>query len=204
MAVVPNLSLRTFGEAISGEDRILDGALAAFLDFGIKRTSMGEIARRAGLSPATLYRKFPGKNAVVEAVGIREARRLMTAVDNVVDKTADGGEQVVETVVAFARELYDNQLLLRLLETEPEAILPIMTTRGGPVLALGRAYLATSFRSLQRAGKLPEFDTEQVAEICARLSLSFALTRDGVISISEPATARAFAREHVTALIRLP
>jgi AcrR family transcriptional regulator len=32
---------------VAAPDRILDGALAAFLDFGMRRTNMAEIARRA-------------------------------------------------------------------------------------------------------------------------------------------------------------
>ena len=40
------------------------------MEFGIRRTSMGEIARRSGLSPATLYRRFAGKDELVWAVGL--------------------------------------------------------------------------------------------------------------------------------------
>jgi AcrR family transcriptional regulator len=202
MVVDAGLLLRVFGEPAAGDDRILDGALAAFLDFGVKRASMGEVARRAKISPATLYRKFPSKNAVVEAVGLREARRLVAAVDETVDKAADGEEQVVQCFTAFARELNNNQLLLRLLDTEPEAVLPHLTIEGGPLLTVGRGYLAAFIRRLQQERKLPDFDADQVGEICARLALSFALTRGGVVDLEDPIAAQAFARDHITALMR--
>lgn len=192
------------GEATDVDDRVLDGALAAFLDFGIKRTSMAEIARRAGMSPATLYRKFPSKSAVVQSVGLREARRLVESVDAAVDKSASGADQVIGCFAAFARELTANRLLRRLLLTEPEAVLPHLTTSGGSVLAVGRVYLAAFIARLQEAGKVPDFNAEEVAEICARLALSFALTPDGVIDIHDDAAAEAFARAHVTALMRIP
>lgn len=195
---------RVFGEPDAADERTLDGALAAFLDFGIKRTSMGEIARRAKVSPATLYRKFPSKSAVVEAVGLREARRFTEAVDAAVDKSASGAEQVIEGFAAFAEELTSHPLLMRLLETEPEVMLPQLTTHAGPVLAVGTTYLASVIQRLQGESKLPDFDAEQVGEICARLALSLALTPDGVIATDDQEAARTFARRHITALMRIP
>lgn len=196
-----------FGDAsdTSDADRaVLDGALSAFLDFGIRRASMNEIAKRAGVSPATLYRRFASKAAVVEAVGMREAREFVRAVDARVDRGAPAREQVVEEFVAFAVRLADNRLLQRLLVTEPESILPQLTVGAAPVLALGRAYLADTLTRLQREGGLPEFDVDAVAEICARLALSLALTPDGAIPIDDEDAARAFADAHITALMRLP
>ncbi|NUS43322.1 MAG: helix-turn-helix transcriptional regulator, partial [Mycobacteriaceae bacterium] len=189
---------QVFSDAPATADaNILDAALSAFLDFGVKRTSMGEIARRAKVSPATLYRKFPSKYAVVESVGLREARRLVATVDGAVDTSASGADQVADCFAAFGRELTRNRLLRRLLDTEPEAVLPHLTTKGATILALGRAHMAQFIRRLHADGELPAFDAaraEQVAEICARLSLSFALTPDGIVDITDDAAARAFAK----------
>ncbi|MFD8493179.1 TetR/AcrR family transcriptional regulator [Amycolatopsis sp. NPDC059657] len=183
--------------------RILDGALAAFLDFGIRRTSMNEVAKRSSLSPATLYRRFAQKSQLVEAVAIREARRFVEAVDRSVDHDASAVEQVVEGFVAFADGLTRNRLLARLLATEPEVTLPLLTTQAGPFLALGRDYLAETITRLQRQGKVAAFDPEPPAEILARLALSLALTPQGIIPVNEPAAARDFAREFITPLLRL-
>jgi AcrR family transcriptional regulator len=195
---------RVFGESAETDERVIDGALAAFLDFGVKRTSIGEIARRAKVSPATLYRKFPSKNAVVEAVGLREARRFVKAAEACVDPTASGADQVVDCFAGFARTLTANPLLKRLIDTEPEAVLPHLTTEGGPILSVGRMYLAAFIRRLQDENKLPAFDADEVGELCARLALSFALTPDGVLQIDDEASARRYARTHITALMRLP
>jgi AcrR family transcriptional regulator len=184
------------------DETIVDAALEAFLDYGIKRTSMGEVARRAKISPATLYRKFPNRNAVVTAVGLREAARLVETVDAAVDQRGSGADQVVDSFAVFARELTANQLLRRLLDTEPDSVLPHLTVHGGRFLAMGREYLAAFIRRLQHEGKLPSFDADQVAEICARLALSFALTRDGIVDIADETAARAFAAAHITALMR--
>jgi AcrR family transcriptional regulator len=49
-------------------ERILAGALAQFEDFGVRRTTMEDVARRVGMSRVTIYRRFSNKDALVEAV----------------------------------------------------------------------------------------------------------------------------------------
>lgn len=183
---------------------VLDGALAAFLDFGIRRTSMAEIAKRSRISPATLYRRFAQKTDVVQAVGLREVRRFLADVDRRIDPDATAEDQVVALFVAFLGGLRRNKLLMRLLDTEPETVLPLLTVHGAPVLGLGRDYLAEFIRRLQGEGKLGAFDAEPVAEIVARVALSMALTPQTAIPVQDDKQARQFAREHITMMFRLP
>lgn len=187
-----------------GDPAILDGALDAFLDFGIKRTSMGEIAKRSGVSPATLYRRYASKSAVITAVGFREARRFVAEVDGRVDRSAPPRAQVTEGFVAFATTLAQNKLLRRLLVTEPDVTLPYLTTEAGPLLAVGRAYLAATLHDIQPENGMTDSEVQQVAEIFARLALSLALTPDGVIPLDDDAAARRFAESHLAGLVRIP
>src|SRR6478609_6755829 len=105
-------------------DDALDGALAAFLDFGIRRTSVNEIARRGGVSPATLYRWYGSKDGIVAAVVVRETRRFLAELEAQVDADAPPEDQLAEVSVLVARRLRDQPLLRRLIETEPDDILP--------------------------------------------------------------------------------
>src|ERR1700679_1823592 len=59
------LQLRRDAEA--NRERILETARQLFAEQGLE-TSMDEVARRAGVGPATLYRRFPTKEAVLDAV----------------------------------------------------------------------------------------------------------------------------------------
>src|SRR5689334_15800639 len=119
---------------------VLDGALEAFLDLGMRRTSMGDIARRSGISPATLYRRFASKSAVVQAVGIREVRRFLADVDDLLADLDEQGADVETLLTELGFAVIDgirrNKLLQRLLRTEPEIVLPMLTINGGPVIAL--------------------------------------------------------------------
>ena len=182
-------------------EHLLESALSAFLDFGIKRTSMGEVARRAGISPATLYRRYESKNDLVQAVGVREAQRFVADIDRRVQAVTDGEDQLAEIFVAFITSLARNELLQRLLRTEPDLILPRLTVQAGPILAVGRAYLADKLRALHRDDTEPDFDADLVAEIMARLAQSLALTPDGLIPLTDETAAREFARRTLVPML---
>ncbi|WP_278262650.1 TetR/AcrR family transcriptional regulator [Nocardia sp. AG03] len=201
MPTVSSILARILEKPGSDGEKLLDSALSAFLDFGIKRTSMGEIARRAGISPATLYRRFESKNDLVEAVGVREAQRYVAEIDERVRAVTEPGDQLVEIFVAFVTTIAGNELLRRLLGTEPEMILPRLTTDAGPILAVGRAYLAEKLRELQ--ADMPEltFDPDLVAEVLARLALSLALTPDGLIPLDDAEAGREFARRTLLPMV---
>ncbi|MBF6089011.1 TetR/AcrR family transcriptional regulator [Nocardia cyriacigeorgica] len=201
MPTVPPMLQRILDKPAPDSEALLDSALSAFLDFGIKRTSMGEIARRAGISPATLYRRFESKNDLVEAVSVREAQRFVADIDARV-RTVEGTEnQLVEIFVAFIAAIAGNELLRRLLRTEPELILPRLTTDAGPVLAVGRTYLAAKLRELRDAEAAADFDADLVAEIMARLAQSLAPTPDGLIPLDDEDAAREFSRRTLLPMV---
>ncbi|MFG1792071.1 TetR/AcrR family transcriptional regulator [Nocardia sp. NPDC049149] len=201
MPTVPSMLQRILDKPIADGEKLLESALSAFLDFGIKRTSMGEIARRAGISPATLYRRFESKNELVEAVSVREAQRFVAIIDKQVQAVSGTEDQLVEIFVAFITTIANNELLRRLLRTEPDLILPRLTTDAGPIVAVGRSYLAEKLRELRATELTHDFDADLVAEIMSRLALSLALTPDGLIPVSDRDSAREFARRTLLPMV---
>ncbi|BEK98710.1 TetR/AcrR family transcriptional regulator [Nocardia seriolae] len=193
--------VRGSGPEDRNQAKVLDAALLAFLDFGIKRTSMVEVARRGGLSLATLDRRYAGKNDLIQAVGLRQARQLVEEIDaqvrEPIERDASAEEQITVLFIAFTEGLRGNQLLDRLLKTEPEIVLPYLTVQGAPVIELGRDYLAEFIARLQAEGKLPQYDPLPLAEMIARAALSLALTPQTVIPLDDPVALRRFARDHI-------
>ena len=182
-------------------DPILDGALEAFLDFGVRRTNMAEIARRAGISPATLYRRYAQKSDLVAAVGLREAQQILEQLEETVDVTAPPLEQLTVLHLTVSTRLRSNELLQRVLATEPESVLPKITVEADPILEIGRGYLAGFLTRLQTEGHLPAYDVTPVADCLARLAQSEVLTPSRE-PLDEKA-ARAFVRDHLAPFIRL-
>ena len=69
---------------------LIDAAKAGFSEVGLN-VSLEEIARRAGVGIGTLYRHFPSREAVVEAVYRREVEQLAEAVPHLLE-TSPAGE----------------------------------------------------------------------------------------------------------------
>jgi AcrR family transcriptional regulator len=65
-------------DAQRNRDSLLEAAKAAFAEAG-PEASLDEIARRAGVGIGTLYRHFPTRDAVIEAVYRREVQQLAGA-----------------------------------------------------------------------------------------------------------------------------
>ena len=65
-------------DAERNRDKILGAARAAFADLGFE-ISMAEISRRAGVGMATLYRNFPGRRELLEALYAHEVDAVCEA-----------------------------------------------------------------------------------------------------------------------------
>src|ERR1043166_3375707 len=71
-------------DARRNRDRLLDAAVRAFSQDGADVT-LDTIAKRAGVGIGTLYRHFPTREALVEAVYRNELARLCDAVDGLLE-----------------------------------------------------------------------------------------------------------------------
>lgn len=179
---------------VVGEDALFDRVAAAALDefaeHGIRRTSMEDVARRAGVSRMTVFRRFASKQRLVEIVIAREVHRGMQELDLL----WEGAETLEDRLVAgfeFAgRYVSGHPLFDRLLRSEPDVLLPPLTLDGGPVLELYRSLIAQRLQAEVNAGRAATPDIDGVAEVTARLAISLLLTRDGTITLDDPNSVR--------------
>lgn len=111
-------------------DAILDAARASVRQSGIRRTTLSDIARLAGVSRMTVYRRYPDLPAVIRDLISREFGILMDEIDARVDGT-DGRSRLVARAGAAVRALRDHPLLRKLLEADPELLLPYLLGRMG-------------------------------------------------------------------------
>jgi AcrR family transcriptional regulator len=172
-------------------DRVAAAALAQFAEFGIRRSTIDDVARRAGVSRVTVFRRFESKQRLIEVVVAREIRRGVAELT----RTWEGGESLEQRLLqglSFTVEFVSGHPLFdRLLRSEPDLLLPLLTVDGGPVLALYTSLIADLLRSEIQAGRAATAEPDRVAEVIARLAISLVLTRDGTICLDDPQSMRA-------------
>lgn len=182
-------------------ERILDACYAELLVGGARHLSVESVARRAGTARVTIYRRFASKADLVNAVILREGRRLFAEADVMVAGAPSAEDQFVEGFVAMLTLTRRHPLVQRILADEPELLLPLATTAGQPVIALARDYLAAHLRRANQTGGLRVGDPEPVAELMVRLTLSFLLLPDSCIALETVPEARRFARRYLLPML---
>ncbi|MFJ7905978.1 TetR/AcrR family transcriptional regulator [Kitasatospora sp. NPDC096204] len=103
----------------STDDAILDAAADLIVHLGVRRTQLAEIARRAGVSRPTVYRRWPDVRAVIGALLTRE---ILTTLEGAGLDVHDR-ETLVERVVEIAVRLRDHPVLGALLHSDDSDLL---------------------------------------------------------------------------------
>ena len=129
---------------------MLDAARACVLAVGVRRTTFSDVARRAGVSRMTLYRRFPDLETLLSTLMTREfgRRRRRGARGRPRGRDlprAGGGDGR-----AAARRLHADPLFDRLLDVDPELLLPYVTVRLGGMQRMAVAGLAAELEAARR------------------------------------------------------
>ena len=156
--------------------RLLDAALEAATVHGISKLSMGDVARRAELSRQTLYRYFPSKDALVAAVVTAETTQLIEQVVAAAVQESEPQASLEAGLLTALTVLRDHPLLDRLVRTEPEALLPLLTTDSSPVMVQVRGVVEAIL-----AEGSPDLTQDPVAlrrfaDVVTRLLISYAVS----------------------------
>lgn len=184
-------------------ERIIEAALQEMAAHGPTRARMAAIAQRAGVSSATLYRRFAAKRDLMQAVALRETERFVDALREVAARQETAEQTVVETFVTALEYVRENTIVQQLIEAEPNLLLPLFTTDAGPWLeATSALMLQLNEENLFVAENDWQRDLATVRiEMVVRLFLSLLLTPGGTIDVSTPEASREFARRHIVPLV---
>ena len=108
-------------------DSYLDAARACILDVGWRRTTLTEVARRAGVSRMTIYRAWSDMPTLLADLMTREWGEVVAA-QPPGEPTPD---DLAHLLLATVRALRDNELFVRIIELDPELLLPYLLARRG-------------------------------------------------------------------------
>lgn len=183
-------------------EQVLDAALAQFEDVGIRRSTIEDVARRAGIDRVTVYRRIGSKDDLIQAVLAREAGRLISEVATASASPTTLDERIATAFATAAQHVRRNALFNRMLALEGDTVLPRLTTGATPLLAIGVAAAVALIEQARQDGLLDGAgDVTASAEILVRLFHSFVLTPQAVLTLKTDAQLKDFARTYLVPIV---
>jgi len=146
---------------------LLDAALAEFIERGYAATRLEEVARRAGVAKATLYRYYENKFELFKAV-VRAA--IVAKFDAVAQAQVDAGsarEQLTHLLRAFVGRIADSPLsgIPKLVIAEAGNFPEIARFYHDEVIARGRALLIGTLQRGAASGEFRNVDADYAFRI---------------------------------------
>ena len=109
-------------------EAILDAALVEFDRHGIRRVALDDVARRAGVSRTTIYRRFANKDELVSAVMDRENTRLFAGIADELKNARPKSNYYVEAFTQAILRSREHRVLNRMVLDEPALTLELART----------------------------------------------------------------------------
>lgn len=169
---------------------MLDAARDCVLAYGVRRTTVTDVARRAGVSRMSVYRRWPDVQSLVGDLMSREWHRVI--VDAARQAAAADGplrSRLVAQSVAAAATLRTHPLLRKILEVDPEILLPYMLDRRGAGQEEMLGFLVEMIAAGQAEGSVRAGDPARLARAVLLTAQSFVLS---VATVSDGHTAAEF------------
>jgi AcrR family transcriptional regulator len=179
--------------------RILEATYTCVARYGLAKTTVEDAARVSGMARATIYRYFPGgrEQLVAEVIAWEAARffeRLAAAVGD-----SQSLDELLEEALFFAhRAVEEHEVLQKILQTEPDRLLPQLTVESRRIIGYIRAFLMPHLEAEARAARL---EPEEAADFVARMLLSFTGS-PGRWDLSDRAQIRELVRTEVLAALQ--
>ncbi|MEU6621499.1 TetR/AcrR family transcriptional regulator [Streptomyces litmocidini] len=112
-------------------DPVLDAARDCVLAVGVRRTTLTDVARRAGVSRMTLYRRWPDVRTLVGDLMTREWISVAAGAMPPADDDRPERARIVEGLVAGVAAFRSHPLFRKILDVDPELLLPYVLDRRG-------------------------------------------------------------------------
>lgn len=161
--------------------RVLDGIGELLRERPWDELTMAQLATRAGVSRQTLYNTFGSRQELAQAYLNREADGFLSAVEQAVREHVDEPRQaLVAALERFLIAASEHPLVQAIVASRGgQELLPLVTTRGGPLIERASEHLTDVF--LSSWPQLTRVDAAAVADALVRLAISHAAapSRDG-------------------------
>jgi AcrR family transcriptional regulator len=185
-------------------ERILAAATNCFLQLGIAKSTMHDVARVADLSRGTVYRYFPDRRALIDATVSQlaqqyydEAQRAMDPLPTLCDQVGAFGEVFAATFTRnrSAGTLSDDLQVFRIMASDIDGALRRMS-----------AFLLPYVVDAKDRGELaPDVDEHEGSELLARVLMSLTvMPKSSGFDMQQPATVRRYLERYAVAGLATP
>lgn len=149
-------------------DRILEAAASCVVAFGVERVTVAEIARRAGVSRPTVYRRWPDTQSVLAALLTARITEMLAEVP----WCGAGREALVGRVVGLAERLRGDDLVMSVLHSAPGLAMVYLVERLGTSQQLIFEVLVDELAAAQRSGGVRAGDPRRLAAMVLLITQS--------------------------------
>ena len=153
----------------SGGDPLLDAAYGCVMDVGLRRTTLADVARRAGVSRMTVYRAYADLDGLVGALLFRELGDVLAGAAQETADLPTARQRLVEAGVLVVHRTAAHPLLRKVLDLDPELLLPLVVDRFGSTQVAARVAVAEQVREGLADGSIRALDPD-VAATCLLLT----------------------------------
>lgn len=167
--------------------RLLEAARGCVLDRGISRVTMSDVARRADVSRTTLYRHYPDVETVLRDLMTLDFGRAVLSASRTVTDRPTARERLAGTLVEGCRAMRADDLFRKILDVDPEFLLPYVTARTGVSQRVMLTQLETGVRRGQDDGSIRAGDPSMIARLLLVQAQALAVSL-GVVADDDPGT----------------
>jgi AcrR family transcriptional regulator len=160
-------------------DRFLDAAREVILTVGWRRATLTDVAHRAGVSRMTVYRAFPDMQSILAELMTRE---WAGAIDQVADQVDAGREGSADAIArrfsAAVLALRENDLFRRIVDVDPEQLVPYLIDRRGRSQDMLLDALSSRIAEAQPTGEVRSGNPTLLARSLLLAAHGFAISVD--------------------------
>jgi AcrR family transcriptional regulator len=160
-------------DANASAQKILLGAIETLARRGSRSLSMSDVAEAANVSRATLYRYFPTKESVLEAVSEYISESFIRGAEQIARETKSPTEKL-QAIMSLQFNLATEAFITRITEVEPGLVLKFLAEHYDRHVSAIRKVLDPLYDAIEASAKF-EVDRDVLSASVLRMQLSLVI-----------------------------
>jgi AcrR family transcriptional regulator len=160
---------------------LLDAARSCVAERGIARTTVSDVARRAGASRMTVYRSFPDAATLWSSLLTREIGSIVEDAEAAAATLPTARERLIEATLRAVAAIRDDAVIRRVIELDGERLLPYLTVRRGQAQEIAIAAIREHLHAGSRDGSIRKLHAEAAARLLELVLRSLLTASPGLV-----------------------